>query len=89
METAPRHKKIMPGGETTVDVKVTNHKGEAVVWAEVCVVVVDESVIALTGHKLTNPLDSFYPTRTADKSNLRFANRKHIAIQVHKEHSLI
>jgi len=47
------------------------------------VIVVDESVIALTGHKLTNPLDSFYPARPAEKSRQRFANRKQISVHVH------
>ena len=34
--------------------------------AEVCLVVVDEAILSLTGHQLENPLNIFYPNRSAN-----------------------
>ncbi|HEX8354196.1 MAG TPA: alpha-2-macroglobulin family protein [Pyrinomonadaceae bacterium] len=62
----PRDKALEPGGETTVSVEVKDAAGRAVEGGEVAVVVVDESVLALTAYKLEDPLSVFYALRGAD-----------------------
>ncbi len=59
----PLDKTIEPGGTTKIDVAVTDNSGEPVANSEVAVVVVDESVLALSGYRLGNPLDLFYAQR--------------------------
>ncbi len=61
----PKDKTLEPGGETKIDVPVTDKNGEPVANTEVAVVVVDESVLALSGYKLADPLATFYPQRGA------------------------
>jgi uncharacterized protein YfaS (alpha-2-macroglobulin family) len=62
----PRDKALEPGGETTVAVEVKDAAGRPVAGGELAVVVVDESVLALTGYKLEDPLAVFYAQRGAD-----------------------
>ncbi|HWW77918.1 MAG TPA: alpha-2-macroglobulin family protein, partial [Pyrinomonadaceae bacterium] len=62
----PRDKAVEPGGETTVAVEVKDASGRPVAGGELAVVVVDESVLALTGYKLDDPLSIFYAERGAD-----------------------
>ena len=64
----PRDKAVEPSGHTTVDVDVKDARGAAVAGAEVAVVVVDESILALSGYQLPDPLDAFYPVRDAGVS---------------------
>lgn len=52
-----------PGADTAVDVVVKDAKGAPVAGAEVALVVVDESVLALTGHVYPDPLGIFYTGR--------------------------
>ena len=61
----PEAKTLEPGGETKINVAVTDKNGEPVANSEVAVVVVDESVLALTGYTLANPMDVFYTARAA------------------------
>ncbi|MEZ5308177.1 MAG: alpha-2-macroglobulin family protein [Pyrinomonadaceae bacterium] len=60
---SPKESTLEPGGATEIDVKVENYKGEPVGNTEVAVVVVDESVLALTGYSLSDPLGVFYGSR--------------------------
>ncbi|MBV9928100.1 MAG: hypothetical protein JOZ96_23985 [Acidobacteria bacterium] len=62
----PRDKALEPGGETTVTVEVKDAAGRPVAGSELAVVVVDESVLALTAYKLEDPLAVFYMQRGAD-----------------------
>lgn len=62
----PRDKALEPGGETTVAVEVKDAAGRPVAGGELAVVVVDESILALTGYKLEDPLAVFYAQRGAD-----------------------
>ena len=62
----PRDKALEPGGETTVAVEVRDAAGRPVAGGELAVVVVDESVLALTGYKVEDPLAVFYAQRGAD-----------------------
>ncbi len=65
----PREKAIEPGGETTVAVEVKDAAGRPVAGSELAVVVVDESVLALTGYRIEDPLAIFYAQRGADVSD--------------------
>ncbi len=77
---APRDKALEPGGETIVNVEVKDAASRPVSGSEVAIVVVDESVLALTGYKLDDPLAIFYShrgTETSDyhlRSNVMLAN---------------
>ena len=63
-------------------VQVTDHSGAPAIGAEVCLVVVDESVLALSGYALSDPLNTFYPARPNESPSKRFANRKDVAVEV-------
>ncbi len=58
--TQPLAATLEPGGKTLIDIAVKDYRGNAVAGTEVAVVAVDESVLALTNYKITNPLDDFY-----------------------------
>ncbi|HEY7181468.1 MAG TPA: Ig-like domain-containing protein, partial [Blastocatellia bacterium] len=74
----PRDKELEPGGETTVDVELRDSAGKPAQNAEVALVVVDESVLALTGYKLADPLDTFYFQRGDDVRNHHL--REHVQL---------
>ena len=57
----PADSVLAPDAETSVGVVVRDAAGRPVPGAEVVVVVVDEAVLALTGYRLANPIDLFYP----------------------------
>ena len=59
--TTPQTDTLAPGGQTEIDVQVSDAAGHPLEAAEVALVVVDESVLALTGYTLNDPLDIFYP----------------------------
>lgn len=59
----PADKTLAPGGQTTVGVEVKDSRGEPVANTEVAVVVVDESVLALSGYRIPDPMGIFYTGR--------------------------
>jgi uncharacterized protein YfaS (alpha-2-macroglobulin family) len=59
----PRETVLEPGAETIIDVEVKDAQGRSVAGTDTAVVVVDESVLALTNYKLADPLSSFYALR--------------------------
>src|SRR5262249_37710366 len=63
LAVAPRDEKLEPGGETVVNLSLTDAHGEPVSGGEVAVVTVDEAVLSLTGYKLPAPLPAFYAYR--------------------------
>jgi len=65
----PVDKTVEPAGKTNVNVEVKDYRGEPVANTEVAVVVVDESVLALSGYNLANPLSTFYSNRGAGVTN--------------------
>ncbi len=75
----PRDRELEPGGETTVDVELRDSAGKPAQNAEVALVVVDESVLALTGYKLADPLNTFYFQRASDVSNHHLRERVQLA----------
>jgi hypothetical protein len=69
VQATPRERALEPGAETTVNVEVRDAASKPVAGSEVAVVVVDESVLALTNYKLDDPLAIFYAQRSADVSD--------------------
>ncbi len=63
VEAEPVDKTLEPAGKTNINVAVKDYRGEPVANTEVAVVVVDESVLALSNYNLANPLNTFYTTR--------------------------
>jgi alpha-2-macroglobulin len=59
----PEAKSLEPGGTTKINVEVKDTRGEPVGNSEVAVVVVDESVLALSNYRIGNPLGFFYTAR--------------------------
>jgi uncharacterized protein YfaS (alpha-2-macroglobulin family) len=74
----PREKALSPGGETVLDLALRDAAGRPVANGEAAVVVVDESVLALTGYRLPDPLEVFYARRPADVSDHRL--RSHVLL---------
>lgn len=66
LEVTPAQTELEPGGETTLDVVVKNAAGAPVPGAELAVVVVDESILALTSYQLADPIATFYTDRPSD-----------------------
>ncbi|MFT3745575.1 MAG: alpha-2-macroglobulin family protein [Pyrinomonadaceae bacterium] len=64
VSSEPVDKTLVPGGETKVNIEVKDHSGEPVANSEVAVVVVDESVLALSRYVIGNPMDTFYTQRS-------------------------
>lgn len=61
---------IEPGGKTTLDLDVKDATGNPVANAELAVVVVDESILALTNYQLADPISTFYSQRSSDLSSV-------------------
>jgi len=59
----PRDSTLGPGGETKITIDVRDHRGEPVANSEVAVVVVDESVLALSRYTVADPMSVFYTSR--------------------------
>ena len=66
VQAAPRDKTLEPGAQTIVDVMVRDANNQPVKNSEAAVIVVDESVLALTNYKLGDPLSIFYAEREAE-----------------------
>jgi alpha-2-macroglobulin len=67
---APSQRFLKPGAAAKLGIRVTDSKGEPVRGGRLAVVVVDESVLALSGYELPDPLEVFYAERSADVSDL-------------------
>jgi uncharacterized protein YfaS (alpha-2-macroglobulin family) len=78
VSAAPREKTLEPAGNTVIDVEVKDAFGKRVGNSEVAVVVVDESVLALTDYELSDPLAIFYGEREANTKN--YHSRAHLQI---------
>ncbi|HEY9793332.1 MAG TPA: alpha-2-macroglobulin family protein [Candidatus Obscuribacterales bacterium] len=59
----PKNSEIEPGAETSIDVVLKDAEGKPIANGDVAVVVVDESVLALSGYKLPDPITIFYSER--------------------------
>jgi len=74
----PAAKTLAPGGSTKVDITVKDYRGEPVADSEVAVVVVDESVLALSRYVIDDPMNIFYTTRDAGVAD--YHSRKDILL---------
>lgn len=87
VEATPKQKAIEPGGETTIDLKLTDASKNAVANAEVALFVVDEAILALSNYQISNPLGTFYaqrPTLVTDdhlRSSVVLSNPEDIEAQ--------
>ncbi|CAF4692681.1 unnamed protein product [Rotaria socialis] len=65
INTKETNKMYAPSSIIHIDVNVTQYLDNASVdKAEVCLIVVDEAILSLTGHKLESPLNQFYHNRS-------------------------
>lgn len=69
VDAVPAQSRLSPGEETSLRVRVTDADGQPVSGAEMAVVVVDESVLALTGYQLADPVSVFYSGRGSGVSD--------------------
>jgi uncharacterized protein YfaS (alpha-2-macroglobulin family) len=69
LAVTPREKALAPGGETVLDLVLRDASDRPVANGEAAVVVVDEAVLALTGYRVPDPLDTFYARREAEVSD--------------------
>jgi len=87
LEATPQEVELEPGGETTIDVTLTDANGRPVSGAEVAVVVVDEAILALTNYQLADPVATFYQIRSSDvdgtygRASIVLANPQDLAVQ--------
>ena len=87
VEATPQEVELEPGGETIIDVTLTDASGRPVSGAEVAVVVVDEAILALTNYQLADPLATFYQLRSSDvdgtygRASIVLANPEDLAAQ--------
>ncbi|MFO0749825.1 MAG: Ig-like domain-containing protein [Myxococcota bacterium] len=63
VEAVPAAARIEPGADTSVTVTVKDSSGKTVSGAEVALIVVDESVLALAGYTMADPIGIFYQGR--------------------------
>ncbi len=71
VEAEPATREIEPGGSTRINIAVRDSGGAPIQDAQVLLVAVDEAILALTDHKLPDPIESFYrrrPTGVGDTS---------------------
>jgi hypothetical protein len=74
----PRDKTLEPGAETVVNIEVKDASARVVAGSEVAVVVVDESVLALSGYNLEDPLTVFYAQRDGETNDHHL--REHVLL---------
>ncbi len=60
---APSSSSLRPGSSVSVTLTVSDATGAALPNAQIALIVVDESVLSLTGHRIESPIDSFYGER--------------------------
>jgi len=70
LQVEPDQSRLEPGGETTLTVMVKDANGLPVRDAELAVVVVDESILALTNYQLQDPISVFYTDRPSYLSSV-------------------
>lgn len=79
----PREKTLEPAANTVIDVEVKDALGKRVGNSEVAVVVVDESVLALTDYELSDPLAIFYREREPNANDYHSRTHLHLVDDAH------
>ena len=57
-----REKFVQPGSDTTIQIELKDADGNPVSNGQVAVAVADEAVLALSGYKWSDPINTFYPS---------------------------
>jgi uncharacterized protein YfaS (alpha-2-macroglobulin family) len=70
IDIEPKKQKLNPGAKTRIELAVHDAGDRPVPNARVALVVVDESVLALTGYQTPDPLEFFYTSRPEGVSDL-------------------
>ena len=79
VKAEPKKAALEPGGTTEIEVDVKDDVGRGVKDAQVALIVVDESVLALSGYKTPDPVAFFYSHRGPDVHDLGMRDRVHLA----------
>ncbi len=79
VKATPRETTLEPGTETWVDVEVKDAQGRSVAGTDTAVVVVDESVLALTNYQLEDPIRRFYGERDKNVADYHLRERVKLA----------
>ncbi|MFW2390610.1 MAG: alpha-2-macroglobulin family protein [Polyangiales bacterium] len=66
VDVKPVESRLAPGEGTKLRVRVADAKGKPVADSELAVIVVDESVLALSDYQTPNPIAAMYHERSAD-----------------------
>ncbi len=74
VELTPDQAQVSPGAQVQVDVRVRDAAGQPLKDAQVALVVVDESILALTGYTMADPMALFYAFRPAEVSDYHLRN---------------
>lgn len=69
VDAVPQEARLEPGGETSLAVTVRDANGDPVEDAELAIVVVDESILALSNYQLADPIAIFYTGRGSGVSS--------------------
>ena len=69
LQIEPDETELEPGGDTMLNLTLTDANGQPVSDAELAVVVVDEAILALTNYQLADPVAIFYSHRPSDLSS--------------------
>ena len=77
---SPRDKTLEPSGSSLINVEAKDASGTPVSGGEVAVVVVDESVLALTNYKLDDPISLFYADRETETTD--FHSRENLKLAI-------
>ena len=65
VKVKPRQDRVDPGAQVVADVTFLKANGEPLPEARAAIAVVDESILALAGYELPDPMGAFYPSRNS------------------------
>ncbi|MBI4851651.1 MAG: Ig-like domain-containing protein [Acidobacteria bacterium] len=88
VDAKPKQSAVEPGGETVIELNLKDSNNKPVENGEVALFVVDEAILALSGYKMPNPIDTFYAQRSPSvsdthlRSSVVLANNKDIETQL-------
>jgi hypothetical protein len=69
LTVVPKQTELAPGSDTTLTVTLRDAAGKPIAGGQTALVVVDEALLALANYAWTDPINSFYPTRTNQVSD--------------------
>lgn len=83
VDVSPARMRVVPNEHLPVRVRVLDHHKHAVREAEVLLIAVDEAVLSLSGHALSNPLHTFFPSKQheSEPSSWYFDSRERVLLR--------